>query len=110
MCSMNGMSKPEKEILEYVRNNYTGIIKENDRTLILNPLTGFYLELDIWLPEINKAIEYNGSFYHKGENVKFRDNFKQQWCKENNIDLLIIHEEKWIKDKNFNMIYGFINS
>ncbi len=107
-CSMNGISKPEKEILDFVKSNYNGIIKENDRTLIENPKTGYYLELDIWLPEIRKAIEYNGEFYHRGKNVKFRDNYKQKWCKENGIELLIIDDKKWRKNKDFNMINSFI--
>jgi hypothetical protein len=58
----NGTSKMEKEILNHVLNNYTGIIIPNDKTVIINPKSGRYLELDIWLPELKKAIEFNGTY------------------------------------------------
>ncbi len=93
MCSPK-WSKGEKEIVEYVKNNYNYIIKENDRTLIQNPKTNNYLELDIWLPELNKAIEYNGKYWHNDKYTKWKDNYKQQWCKENSIDLMIINEKR----------------
>jgi hypothetical protein len=54
-------SKGEKEITNYIKNNYNYVVKENDRSLIINPITNQYLELDIWMPEINKAIEYNST-------------------------------------------------
>ncbi len=99
-------SKPEKEILKYIYTIYNGIIIPNDRSMIRNPITGKYLELDIWLPEIRKAIEYNSIYYHRD---KIKDDYKQQWCKENNIDLLIINDDKWRKHKDFNIIQTFIN-
>lgn len=103
-------SKGEKEILEYINSIYSGTILSNDRTQILNPKTNLYLELDIWLPEINKAIEYNGQYWHRKKYVKWKDNYKRQYCIDNNIDLLIIDHEKWIKNKDFNKILTFINN
>jgi transcription initiation factor IIE alpha subunit len=101
-------SKNEKEIVKYIKKIYKGTILENNRSLIKNPKTGCYLELDIWLPELNKAIEYDGTYWHSDVETKFRDRYKAQWCKDNNIDLLVIKDTQWIKNKDWNMISNFI--
>lgn len=96
-------SKKEKEILKYVKSVYNGLVLENDRKQIINPLTNRFLELDIWLPELNKAIEYNGEYWHTEENVKYRDNQKQIQCKEKGIELLVIEEKNGLKIKFLKM-------
>lgn len=103
-------SKAEKEILKYIENIYTGTIIPNDRTLIMNPKTNQFLELDIWLPEIRKAIEYNGIYWHDNKYQKYKDNYKQKWCKENGIELLVIDHRNWITNKDFNIINNFIKN
>ncbi len=75
---------------------------------IVNPKTGNYLELDIFLPELNKAIEYNGIYWHSKENVKNRDKLKSTQCKNKGIDLLVIEESDWIKNKNFGILDCFM--
>ncbi len=107
-CSMQGTSKPEKEIREYVMKNYIGTVLYNDRTLIKNPKSNRFLELDIWLPEIRKAIEYGADWYHSDKYQKWKDSYKKQWCKDHGIELLVINDKNWIKNKNYNMIYEFI--
>lgn len=110
-CVIKWTSKSEKEILSFIKNNYKGIIKPNDRTLIKYPRTKRYLELDIWLPDIKKAIEYNGEYWHTGYYRKLKDDYKKQWCKENNIELLVIDDyywNKWKKENNFNILLSFI--
>jgi len=57
----NVTSKSEIEIQEYVKTLTENVIC-NDRAQILNPLTGRYLELDVYLPNSKKAIEYNGEY------------------------------------------------
>jgi len=101
-------SNAEKEILNYVKSIYNGPVIPNDRTQIVNPSTGNNLELDIWLPDLNKAIEYNGEHWHTEKNVKFRDNQKQIQCKEKGINLLVVKEHEWLKNKNWTMINEFI--
>lgn len=94
-------SKAEKEILEIVKQLLPYIIIiENDRTQILNPLTNKNLELDIWIPELNKAIEFNGKYWHSNKYSKYKDEEKIKQCINKNIDLLIIQEQKWLDDKN----------
>lgn len=111
LCALNSFtSKGEKEILEYVKSIYTGTVLPNNRTIIINPLTGEYLELDIWLPEHNKAIEYNGEYWHRVKYVKWKDSYKQQWCNDHGIELLVIDHNEWIKNKDFSIISSFINN
>jgi ribosomal protein S8 len=101
-------SKAEKEILKYVQKIYSGIIIENDRTKILNPITGKYLELDIWMPELNKAIEYNGNYWHNNKYQKIKDKIKFDYCKNNNIELLVIDEIKWENKTALPIVKNFI--
>jgi hypothetical protein len=103
-------SKQEREIRQWIVDKYPNItIKSNDRRTILNPKTGHHLELDIYLPILNKAIEYNSEYYHNNEEIIWKDQYKHQWCKDNGIELMIINHKDWIKNKDFGMINGFIN-
>ncbi len=101
-------SKNEKEIYEYIKRNYNGTIIPNDRTLIQNPKTKQFLELDIWLPDIRKAIEYNGSYWHNNKYQQWKDNYKKEYCQENDINLLVINEKEWMQNKDWNNINIFV--
>jgi len=99
MCSyMDGKSSYEKDIIRFIKSQINYKIMENDRTLITNPLTGRNLELDIWIPTLNKAIEFNGDYWHSKKSVKVRDQIKKEQCKVKNIDFLVITEDKWKKE------------
>lgn len=102
------VSKEEKEIFGYVKSIYSGIVIENDRTQIINPLTGRYLELDIWLPELNKAIEYNGIYWHSKKYQKTKDKIKLKQCQEKDIELLMINDKEWKSNKDYKTINNFI--
>ncbi len=105
-------SKAEKEIQTYVESIYKGTIKPNNKKQIINPKTGRGLELDIYLPEINKAIEYNGTYWHSTPYQKYKDNQKVIQCQQKGIDLLVILEEEWRQDKEacINRIKAFIGA
>ena len=99
-CSfIDKKSKPENEIYEYLKTLTNEHIVENDRTIVKNPLTNFMLELDIYIPTLNKALEFNGIYWHSKENVKQRDIEKIKQCKEHNIELLVVDEREWLDDK-----------
>jgi len=111
ICDYNkSSSKGEIEVQEYVRSLGISIIS-NDRTQIINPLTGKNLELDIWIPSMNKAIEYNGLYWHSFIDKKVKDEIKQDQCKQLGIDLLIINEHNWINNNVFEkeLVRRFIN-
>jgi hypothetical protein len=96
-------SKQEQNFALFIESLGIPIIK-NDRTQIVNPLTGYNLELDVWIPSINKAIEYNGIYWHSLPYQIQKDKIKQDQCKQQNIDLLIVDEYNWINNNNFEKI------
>ena len=98
-------SKAEKELAEFIKALlYDKNVLINDRTQIINPLTGKNLELDIFVPELKIAIEYNGTYWHSLENAVRNDKIKREQCKEKSINLLIVKEGKWIEDKQLEMM------
>ena len=100
-CSKcNPKSASEEEVKDYVRS----LIK--DEVTSKRPVWLNGLELDIYLPAYNLAIEYNGSAYHhSSKNVnKFLDytykdsNYhhnKWKSCRDNNVNLLSIYDFYW---------------
>lgn len=92
-------SKQEKDFVEYLKSIYTGLILENDRTILRSPVTNRPLELDVVFPNINKAIEFNGVYWHSKQVSKQNDCIKKHMCREYNIDLLIVTDFEWMKEK-----------
>jgi len=90
----------EKEIVSLVKSIYDGVIVENDRTIVKNPITNRMLELDIYLPDIKKAIEFNGTYWHSDENTKQKDIQKIQQCSKRGIKLLVVTDTEWKRDKD----------
>jgi hypothetical protein len=89
-------SSAEYEIVEYIKSLYTGTIIQNDRKTILGE-KGKFKELDIFLPEKNIAIEYNGSAWHSEylSSDPKRTHKKYQKCKELGIALYTIWDFAW---------------
>ncbi len=77
----------------------------NDRRL----LNG--LELDIYIPSLKIAIEYQGNYWHGLEMVKERDDRKKQLCEEMGICLIEVWDDdfKFDKDRTINRIVTAIN-
>jgi hypothetical protein len=77
-------------ILKYLLDKLTNLqFTYNDRKAIAP------YEIDIFFPLFKFGIEYDGSYYHKVPN-----SFKENLCRKNGIDLLIINEDNLSK-KNF---------
>ena len=97
----NLVSKQEKSILRIVTEMYSGQIVENDRTQMTpNDRNGWKYnhELDIWIPDLRIAIEYNGTYWHDGKKfpqMKMSDEEKVIQCKEKGIELIQISESEW---------------
>ena len=91
------ISKPEIELQDFIKS--LGFkIKTNDRKII-KPY-----ELDIYIPELRKAIEFNGTYWHYDKtnpNCKpsCYHSTKSKLCKSLNINLLHLREDLWKKDK-----------
>lgn len=104
------ISKEEKSVLNYIKENYTGEIIENYK--IEN------LELDIFLPEVKLGIEYNGILWHtfgtkfpqnyeKENNQKYKHYNKTKKCFDMGIKLLHINSDEWL-DSNKKEIWKSI--
>jgi hypothetical protein len=104
----NYTSKFEQSVREYIKNIYDGNILYNNREVVFNEVTGKYLELDIYLPDINKAIECDGEYWHSRKDMIFRDKIKDIFCADNNINLLRISDKSWYRDECFDLITNFV--
>ena len=91
----NYTSRFELEVRSFVSDVYSGNVVYNDRTIILNSDTGRFLELDLYFPDINKAIECDGLYWHKGDEMHKKDTFKNNFCESSGIDLLRVTDKEW---------------
>lgn len=84
-------SEAENKILEFIKSVYHGEIIRHDRKL----LDG--MEIDIYLPEIKVAFEYDGLFYHNEDSGKGSDYHleKTNACLEKGVSLFHIFEDEW---------------
>lgn len=59
-------------------------------------------ELDIYIPEHNLAIEFNGLYWHSEENGKDKNYHlnKTNLCKEKGIQLIHVFEDEWIENSD----------
>lgn len=77
----NKTSFSEQSIFYYIKQYFPDVI---------NRYTDLGMELDIYIPSIKIAVEYDGIFYHKERNEY--DKLKNQFCKQNGIKLIRIRE------------------
>lgn len=99
----NSTSSTERELIKHIKSNYSGIIVENDR-FILKPK-----ELDIYLPELNIAIEYNGLWWHSSKFVDKNYHYnKYKKCLDQDIKLYTIWSH--VYEKNPLAVYNFITN
>lgn len=105
-------SKMEENLAQLIKTLLPGNpeIIRNDRQLI-KPY-----ELDILIPELNLAFEFNGDYWHSNDMIRKRhpqfssskqfDDFKKQECEKQGVKLFFIWEKQWVNnyDKTVNMI------
>jgi hypothetical protein len=90
----NGFSNAELEVLNYVKSIYDGEVIHGDRT-VLKPK-----ELDIYVPDKNFAIEFNGTYWHSADEETDSDKMKYHLnktigCESAGINLMYIWEHYW---------------
>lgn len=99
------LSKPQKLLEEYIKQLYAGTIIINDRQTI-KPF-----ELDIYIPEKQLAIEYNGNYYHSVVNVDKKSHYnKSMLCEKLGIRLIHIFEYEWEDDRQRPILENIIKS
>lgn len=91
-CRQCGVSQAEKDIRDFIQENYRGKVLYNDRQLIAP------FELDLFLPDDCIAIEYNGLYWHSRDEKSERYYHYNKWlkCRENGVQLITIWEDDWL--------------
>lgn len=112
-CSLaGGNSKSECEIYDIIKSLYPNAKKMRVRNIKMEDkpyITGF--DIDIFIPDLNKGVEFDGTYYHSFEVLKKgRPNWpledldryhfiKDHYFRSKGIDILHIKEENWEKNK-----------
>lgn len=100
----DGTSEAEKEVAKYIADILPNeSIIMNDRTILKNPATGCMLELDIYIPSLKRAIEYQGTYWHSVEGnivAVQHDELKRNLCQQLGIKLLQLEESTWKYARN----------
>lgn len=94
-----GTSKQKNEILNFIKNILPVDIEiiQNCGSLIKNPDTNKFCEIDIYIPSLKIGFEYDG-FYHplkEYKDFKYHLN-KTEECEKLGIQLIHIFEDEWI--------------
>ena len=94
----------EKEVLRHVMERWDGEVLSNKKGVVVP------YELDIYLPGLKLAFEYNGDFHHanptiydaeakingtRAEKIWERDAKRVRICKAAGIQVVVIWESKW---------------
>jgi hypothetical protein len=84
-------SESEKQLRAFIETHYSGKILINDRKLI------YPRELDIVIPDLRLAVEFNGVFWHSEQRGKTRHYHvsKTRQCEEQGYQLIHIYDTEW---------------
>lgn len=88
-CSYS-VSKVEKDLRNFIQDIFESSLIFNCRQIIKGK------ELDVYMPDLRIAIEFNGLYWHSEEHKNSSYHY-DKWlsCKENNILLLQVWEDDW---------------
>lgn len=101
---MYGESHIEKELYEYIKSISKYKVLNHCRNILDNQY-----ELDIYIPELKIAIEFNGNYWHSSiYKDKYYHQLKTMMCLDKNIRLIHIFEYEWINNKD--SIKSFLKS
>ena len=88
---ISGKSKMEDDLYQFIVNNYSGCVIRRDKSLLDGR------EIDIYLPEINLAFEFNGLYWHSEiHKDSFYHQNKTKDCLDLGITLIHIWEDDWL--------------
>jgi hypothetical protein len=107
-------SKPEINLFDSIKLNYPKAQKLRDRKVKIENkphIKGF--DLDIYIPEVRKGIEFDGTYWHSFETMRLHKNeidwsdedirnyhqLKDDWFASKGIQIFHVKEEDWIKNK-----------
>lgn len=103
------LSRGESLLRAFVKRCFPNYRKEFNfrKAGIINPDTGFPLELDIYLPEVKIAFEFHGRQHRTDEEQRERDKHKRKQCKTLEITLIEVWTDTLTQDL-FEVIKGQI--
>lgn len=93
------ISKEEHTLFEYVSSIYSGEIIQSNRSILNGK------ELDLYIPDIKLAIEYNGLYSHQYRPTEIKESLikdrtyhlnKTIDCKKKGIQLLQFYSDEWL--------------
>ena len=107
-CKRCKYSTGEGEVYNFVKTLLPGLkVYQGNRTILPNKF-----ELDVWVPELKIAIEYDGLAYHSIEHLLADENrnwteaqaikfhlWKTEECMKRGIRLIHIFEDEWIQHR-----------
>lgn len=100
---MTGTSLGEIKFLYLIRK----VFPEAINCYKIKDKKGKELEIDIFIPHLNFAIEYDGVYYHSSKIMINRDGYKSRVCEEVGIRLLRVREKGLPKIVEQDIIYDF---
>ena len=84
-------SKIESEIYDFIKGNLSTDVEFSNRKILSGK------ELDIYIPELKIAIEYNGLYWHSDMRLPNDYHLKKTLlCREKNIKLIHIFGDEWL--------------
>lgn len=97
------ISEKEIELLKFIIDNTDRQVIQSDKSVLCGK------ELDIYIPELNLAFEYNGTYWHNS-NIKDKlyHQRKSVECIEKGIRLIHIFEYEWLDNNMQNRLKAFI--
>lgn len=105
-------SKGELLLFETLKNNFPGLTIENNNRKIIPGNR----ELDIYIPELNIAIEWNGIYHYKAvhsqeglEKTQQNDLYKKNYCEQTGIKLIVIKDLSSSKKSNIENVNYIVN-
>lgn len=90
-------NKMQQDLIDFIKSIYHGKILTEDRSISLDANDKRkILELDIYLPEINLAFEFDGSYWHSSlyKSPSYHKN-KTEICESKGIHLIHVMEYQW---------------
>jgi stalled ribosome alternative rescue factor ArfA len=121
--NLGGKSLMEKDLLKSIRKIYPSArsknVKNKDKKIPLK-----WIEIDIYIPELNKGIEFDGTYYHSFEGLKKSrphlsdeillnyHSIKDNIANDCGISILHIREKDWLqnKEKCVNLCLNFLGA
>jgi hypothetical protein len=114
VCSNNGSSNKEGDLFLSILCIYPSAKKHRDREVKIEDKPHIFgFEIDIFVPELKKGIEFDGAYYHSfnfmrknhkkskwsDDDIRNYHEIKDSWFLSQGIEIVHIKEEDWDKDK-----------